>query len=99
MLHGTRGLDHLLGNRHSLSFPGFYVVIYTFNGADPLFPIVGEVIRILSSKSVITTPSKWTINGESRICSIPGLEGGSIYDFNDEPWWTEENSLFQKVAN
>jgi len=89
MLHLVQNQkEAILGKRKSLSFPGYYVVLYTFNGADPLFPIVGEIIRVVNSNHTTTTPTKWTSNGENTIYPKGTFVSG-LYDFTNQSWWTD----------
>ena len=67
-------------NRVNLNCPNHYAVIYTVSGEDPSFPIVGEIVHVLSPHRVSTTPTKWSMNGHASV--VPHNFSSSEYSFS-----------------
>jgi hypothetical protein len=53
--------------RVNLNCPSHYAVIYTVSGEDPSFPIVWEIVHVLSPNRVSTTPAKWSMGGHTSV--------------------------------
>ena len=66
--------------RVNLNCPSHYAVIYTVSGEDPSFPIVGEIVHVLSPNRVSTTPAKWSMGGHTSV--IPHNFSSSEYSFD-----------------
>ena len=66
--------------RVNLNCPGHYAVIYTVTGEDPSFPIVGEIVHVISPNRVSTTPTKWSLNGHTSV--VPHNFSSSEYSFD-----------------
>ena len=66
--------------RLNLNCPSHYAVIYTVSGEDPSFPIVGEIVHVLSPDRISTTPTKWSMNGHTSV--VPHNFSSSEYSFN-----------------
>ena len=89
----------LLGKRLSFRYPGFYAVIYTLDGQDPYFPIVGEIVQELGGNHFMTIPTKWSIKGEHRL-SAPGEASRDPFDLPMEDLLVEASSVvYPMVAN
>lgn len=66
--------------RVNLNCPSHYAVIYTVTGEDPSFPIVGEIVHVISPNRVSTTPTKWSLNGHTSV--VPHNFSSSEYSFD-----------------
>lgn len=66
--------------RVNLNCPSHYAVIYTVGGEDPSFPIVGEIVHIISPNRVSTTPAKWSMSGHTSV--IPHNFSSNEYSFD-----------------
>lgn len=66
--------------RVNLNCPSHYAVIYTVSGEDPSFPIVGEIVHVLSHNMVSTTPAKWSMDGHTSV--VPHNFSSSEYSFS-----------------
>jgi hypothetical protein len=88
-------LNSLCFKKLPLNHRGSYVVIYTFEGQDPQFPIVGEVVQYLSNGRVFTTPKKWTDKGRAVLFDTRLVDP---YSFDKEDWWVEANIENDKMV-
>ena len=83
--------------RVNLISPYYHAFIYTTAGADPAFPIVGELVRINGNGHVQPEPTKWSIEGK---CHLIKSGNFSDDDFNFNPSEVFEDNIvyFPSVA-
>ncbi len=66
--------------RVNLNCPSHYAIIYTVTGEDPSFPIVGEIVHVISPSRVTTTPAKWSMAGHTSV--VPHKFSNSEYSYD-----------------
>jgi hypothetical protein len=86
-----------IGVRKSLGHPGFNVVIYTIDGQDPMYPIVGEIVSALSECVYSTTPAKWSPEG--RYYAYGDVSSVSMYDLPIQDWSQDEAVVLKVLVH
>ena len=55
--------NFLVGVKYKSRIPNLYIILYTTNGYDKNYPLVGEIIS--ESKHNPSIPCKWSTNGDA----------------------------------